>query len=94
MQIPHNLHGSKENLLNAPARVILEKADRATRVGDVCKAAGLATGGFFHHFKDELALTAGDHWDEITQTLFASAPYRARRRYVELLFHRKDGVAV
>jgi TetR/AcrR family transcriptional repressor of nem operon len=96
MQIPHNLRESTKSLLKAAVRLMLEKAYRATRVGDVCKAAGPATGSFFHHFrsKEELAVTAGEHWDEITQTPFASAPYRPRRRYVELLFHRKAGVAV
>ena len=48
-----------------------------TRVEDVCEAAGLTKGSFFHHFdsKEDLALAAADYWSEVTSALFAAAPY-------------------
>jgi TetR/AcrR family transcriptional repressor of nem operon len=65
-------------LLNAALHVIRAKGYSATRVEDVCEAAGLTKGSFFHHFdsKEALALAAADYWNEITGGVFASAPYR------------------
>src|ERR1700683_1029435 len=71
-------HESKTKLLNAALQVIRAKGYSATRVEDICEAAGLTKGSFFHHFdsKEALALAAADYWIEITGALFASAPYR------------------
>jgi TetR/AcrR family transcriptional repressor of nem operon len=71
-------HESKTRLLDAALHVIRAKGYSATRVEDVCEAAGLTKGSFFHHFssKEELALAAADYWIEGTGALFASAPYR------------------
>lgn len=70
-------HESKTRLLNAALHVIRAKGYSATRVEDVCEAAGLTKGSFFHHFdsKEELALAAADYWSEVTSALFAAAPY-------------------
>jgi TetR/AcrR family transcriptional repressor of nem operon len=70
-------HDSKTNLLQAAIRVIRFKGYTATRVEDVCEAAGLTKGSFFYHFasKDELALAAADYWIEGTEALFGSASY-------------------
>jgi TetR/AcrR family transcriptional repressor of nem operon len=72
-------HESKTRMLNAAVRVIRAKGYSATRIEDVCEAAGLTKGSFFHHFdsKEALALAAADYWIEGTDALFASAPYRA-----------------
>jgi TetR/AcrR family transcriptional repressor of nem operon len=72
-------HESKTKLLQAAVRVIRAKGYEAARVEDVCDAAGLTKGSFFHHFdsKEALALAAVDDWNEGTGTLFASAPYHA-----------------
>jgi TetR/AcrR family transcriptional repressor of nem operon len=72
-------HDSKTRLLQAALQVIRAKGYSATRVEDVCEAAGLTKGSFFHHFesKEELALAAADYWSEITSALFKSAPYHA-----------------
>ncbi len=72
-------HESKTRLLNAAMRVIRARGYNATRIEDVCEAAGLTKGSFFHHFKgkEELALATAAHWDELTGDVFASAPYRA-----------------
>jgi TetR/AcrR family transcriptional regulator, transcriptional repressor for nem operon len=70
-------HESKAKLLDAALHVIRAKGYSATRVEDICEAAGLTKGSFFHHFssKEELALAAADYWIEGTGALFAAAPY-------------------
>ena len=71
-------HESKTRLLNAALYVIRAKGYSATRIEDICEAAGLTKGSFFHHFKskEDLALAAADHWSALSWDLFASAPYR------------------
>jgi TetR/AcrR family transcriptional repressor of nem operon len=70
-------HESKNKILDAALHVIRAKGYSATRVEDVCEAAGLTKGSFFHHFdsKEALALAAADYWIEATSALFASAPF-------------------
>src|SRR5258708_3032529 len=70
-------HESKTRILNAALSVFRTKGYTATRVEDICEAAGLTKGSFFHHFstKEELAIAAADYWSEVTSALFAGAPY-------------------
>ena len=65
-------------LLDAALNVIRAKGYNATTVDDVCRAAGLTKGSFFHHFssKEALAIEATRHWNETTGALFAQAPYQ------------------
>ncbi len=58
--------------------MIRTKGYTATRIDDVCAAAGLTKGSFFHHFKskEDLALAAADHWIAMTDRVFAEAPYQ------------------
>jgi len=72
-------HESKAKLLDAAVQVIRGKGYSATTVDDVCRAAGLTKGSFFHHFesKQELALEAAAHFSSRADELFARAPYRA-----------------
>lgn len=71
------LHPSKAKLLDAALKVIRAKGYTATRIEDVCEAAGVTKGSFFHHFrsKEELAVAAADYWSATTGELFAQAPY-------------------
>ena len=70
-------HESKAKLLEATLGVVRAKGYAATRIEDVCAAAGLTKGSFFHHFrsKEDLALSAVAHWEELTRAFFAEAPY-------------------
>jgi TetR/AcrR family transcriptional repressor of nem operon len=72
-------HASKTRFLDAALHVIRAKGYSATRIEDICEAAGLTKGSFFHHFdsKEGLALAAADYFTEGTGALFASAPYHA-----------------
>jgi TetR/AcrR family transcriptional repressor of nem operon len=79
MNTTEKRHESKTRLLDAALQVIRAKGYSATRIEDICEAAGLTKGSFFHHFdsKEALALAAAGYWCEITGAFFASAPYRA-----------------
>ena len=71
-------HESKTKLLDAALRVIRAKGYGATRIDDVCAAAGLTKGSFFHHFdsKEELALEAAEHFGVLADAVFSAAPYQ------------------
>jgi TetR/AcrR family transcriptional repressor of nem operon len=72
-------HESKTRLLDAALHVFRAKGYNATRIEDICEAAGLTKGSFFHHFdsKEELALAAAEYWAESTSAFFVSAQYHA-----------------
>jgi TetR/AcrR family transcriptional repressor of nem operon len=72
---------SKTRLTEAAIQVIRSQGYSATTVDDICHAAGVTKGSFFHHFKskDELALAAVDHWNTHTEQLFAAADYHKAR---------------
>ena len=72
-------HDSKTKFLDAALHVIRYKGYTATRVDDICEAAQLTKGSFFHHFdtKEDLALAAAEHWRVMTSAVFESAPYQA-----------------
>lgn len=71
-------HLSKTRILDAALSVIRAKGYSATRIEDVCAAAGLTKGSFFHHFesKEDMAMAAARHWTAVTEAAFAEAPYR------------------
>jgi TetR/AcrR family transcriptional repressor of nem operon len=68
---------AKMKLLEAALSVIRTKGYSATTVDELCAAAGVTKGAFFHHFKnkDELGVAAAAYWSETTGAMFASAPY-------------------
>jgi TetR/AcrR family transcriptional repressor of nem operon len=72
-------HESKAKILDAALCVIRTKGYAATTIDDICLAAGLTKGSFFHHFKgkEELALAAAAHFAARADALFAAAPYRS-----------------
>jgi TetR/AcrR family transcriptional repressor of nem operon len=64
-------------LLDAALSAIRRKGFAATTLDELCAAAGVTKGAFFHHFKSKEALgvAAADYWSETTGALFAAAPY-------------------
>jgi TetR/AcrR family transcriptional repressor of nem operon len=71
--------GSKTKLLDAAVGVVRAKGYSATTVDDICGAAEVTKGAFFHHFKskEDLAIAAAEHWGAVTTAAFASAPYQS-----------------
>ena len=72
---------ARDKLLQAAVQVVRAKGYAATSVDDLCKAAGVTKGAFFHHFasKEDLAVAAAEHWNEFTSEFFRSAPYHAHK---------------
>jgi TetR/AcrR family transcriptional regulator, transcriptional repressor for nem operon len=70
---------TKTKLLNAALNAVRAVGYEAMTVDDLCRAAKVTKGAFFHYFKskEELAVSAAAHWNDMTGELFASAPYHA-----------------
>lgn len=69
--------GARSRLLEAARDVIRAKGFAATSVDDLCGAAAVTKGAFFHHFgsKEALGVAAAEFWAETTSGFFAAAPY-------------------
>lgn len=70
---------ARTRLLDAAVDTIRTKGLDATTVDDLCSAAGVTKGAFFHHWssKQEMAVAAADHWSATTGELFASCEFHA-----------------
>lgn len=68
---------ARTRLLEAAQDLIRLKGYAATTVDDICNAAQVTKGAFFHHFnnKDSLGVAAAAFWAETTSGFFAAAPY-------------------
>jgi TetR/AcrR family transcriptional repressor of nem operon len=68
---------TKEKVLQAALGVIRSKGYAAATVDDLCAAAGVTKGTFFHYFKtkEDLAVSSAEYWSQVTGQLFASAEY-------------------
>lgn len=79
---------AKNKLLDAALSVIRAKGYTATTVDDLCAAAGVTKGAFFHHFasKEDLGIAAALHWSEVTGRLFDEAPYHRHADPLDRVF--------
>jgi TetR/AcrR family transcriptional regulator, transcriptional repressor for nem operon len=68
---------TRDKILNAAADLIRQRGFGATTVADICGAAGVTKGAFFHHFasKDDMGVAVAAHWQGVIERLFANAPY-------------------
>jgi TetR/AcrR family transcriptional repressor of nem operon len=69
---------TRNKLLDAAMHVMRLRGYSATTVDDICKAAGVTKGSFFHHFesKEALGLAAAEHFAGMADVVFGDAPYR------------------
>src|ERR1700704_2568140 len=73
----HDAPATRTRLLDAARDVIRTKGYTATTVDEICAAAGVTKGGFFHHFvsKEQLAKSAIEQFGVMSSAIFSSAPY-------------------
>lgn len=68
---------ARQKLLGAAITLIRKNGYSATSVDDLCKAAGVTKGAFFHHFasKERLAVGAAEHFTNVAAQWFQQAPF-------------------
>jgi TetR/AcrR family transcriptional repressor of nem operon len=68
---------ARARLIEAARSLVRHKGFAATSVDELCAAAEVTTGAFFHHFasKEALGVALIDDWTEMTGVMFASHPY-------------------
>ncbi|MDB6070614.1 MAG: Transcriptional regulator, TetR family [Verrucomicrobiales bacterium] len=72
---PRNPAETRRRLVEATVGLILKQGYSATSVDQICSAASLTKGSFFHHFdsKEAIGLAAADWWGEMGTALYAAA---------------------
>ncbi len=67
----------KTKLLGAALALVRQNGFNATSIDELCRAAGVTKGAFFHYFssKEALAVSATQFWTEMTGQVFAQAEY-------------------
>jgi TetR/AcrR family transcriptional regulator, transcriptional repressor for nem operon len=69
---------TRQRLIDAAHGVVRRQGYAATSVDDLCRAAGVTKGAFFHHFptKDALAVASAQAWTDHAQArIFTDAPW-------------------
>lgn len=68
---------ARDKLLEAGVKLIRQQGFAATSVDQLCAAAGVTKGAFFHHFasKEALGVALAQYWSSSTAAFFAAAPY-------------------
>jgi TetR/AcrR family transcriptional repressor of nem operon len=74
---PRDSTATRTRLLDAARDTIRTKGYAATTVDDICAAAQVSKGSFFHHFgsKEDLGVAAMEAFGAMADGLFAAAPY-------------------
>lgn len=69
---------SRGRMIEVAIGAFRQKGYSDTTVDDICAAAGVSKGSFFHHFKskEDLALASIDHWNAFTGAVFDGAAYQ------------------
>lgn len=70
---------ARQKLLGAAITLIRRNGYAATSVDEICRAAGVTKGAFFHHFasKERLAVAAAGHFTDMAARWFTEAPFLA-----------------
>jgi TetR/AcrR family transcriptional repressor of nem operon len=68
---------ARARLIETARHLVRHRGFAATSVDDLCAAAGVTKGAFFHHFpsKEALGVALIDDWTETTGAMFAAHPY-------------------
>src|SRR5882672_5599069 len=83
---------TKRKLVDAGVNLMRSRGFNATTVDEVCAAAGVTKGGFFHYFKSkgDLAAAALTRFHEQRARKSADAPFRRLGDPLERVFGRLD----
>lgn len=68
---------AREKLLEAGVKLVRSHGFAGTSVDQLCGAAGVTKGAFFHHFatKEALGVALADYWSSSTGAFFAAAQF-------------------
>ena len=76
---------ARGRILEAGVQLVRKQGFAATSVDQLCGAAGVTKGAFFHHFasKEALGVALADYWSTSTGGFFAEAPYHHHARAID-----------
>lgn len=79
---------TKQKLLDAAQELMLAKGFTATSVDDVCAAAELTKGSFFHYFesKEHLGRLIAERFYAGARQMFESAPFRQKKDPLDRIY--------
>lgn len=85
-------NATRRKLVEAGVELIRVRGFHGTTVDDICQAAGVTKGGFFHYFesKEDVAETALATFDEARNEIYREAPFREVADPLERVFGRLD----
>lgn len=83
---------ARRALLDAALMLVRKQGWSATSIDQLCKAAGVTKGAFFHHFasKEDLGVSAARYWGEVTSALFEGADYHLHADPLDRVFAYLD----
>jgi TetR/AcrR family transcriptional repressor of nem operon len=83
---------TKEKLLAAAEQLMLAKGYTATSVDEICEAAGVTKGSFFHYFdgKEQLGREVVEHFYAVRRQAFQAAPFHQKADPLDRVFGRVD----
>jgi TetR/AcrR family transcriptional repressor of nem operon len=79
---------TKQKLLDAAQELMLTKGYTDTSVDEICEAAGVTKGSFFHYFegKEHLGVLLAERFHASKQQMFQSAPFHQQKDPLDRVF--------
>jgi len=83
---------TKQKLLNAAEQLMLAKGYTAASVDEICAAAGVTKGSFFHYFenKEDLGAVLAERVYSSARQKFDSAPFRKKKDPLDRVYGYVD----
>lgn len=78
--VPAPRVSARSKLIDAAHMLVRRQGYAATSVDEICAAAGVSKGAFFHHFasKEELGVAAAEQWTARAEELIFTLPHWVR----------------